>query len=190
MRAIECILMTIRMITHEPMLHTHFTIPKGASHMKQSTVKTKKFVAEIKWGVTSIDPPASSLPPEFATAKMLCEQHNSAAFELVNKYLICSFVPDNITGDLSKILVVNGQVDSSNVQIIGLSFKHRNLPAVRAVAEFELQTAGNLSQEKLEKWEDENEWLDNRISFYWDLGALNDEIDTFLTHQGSSFVMA
>lgn len=158
-------------------------------HMKESSVKTKKFVAEIKWGASCIDPPLSSLPPEFATAKVLCEQHDSAAFEVVNKYLICSFVPDNISGNLSEILVVNGQVDSSNVRILGLSFKDSNLPAVRAIAEFELQTAGNLSHERLEKWEDENEWLDNGISFYWDLGELNDEIDTFLTHQGSSFVM-
>ncbi len=159
-------------------------------HMNEAPVITQKFVAEIKWGVTCIDPPSSALPPEFAIAKTLSEQHDPAAFAVVNKFLICSFVPDNISGDLSEILVVKGQVESSDVRIIGLSYKDRNLPAVRAIAEFEFQTAGKLTHEKLEKWEDENEWLDNGISFYWDLGELNDEIDTFLTHQGSSCIMA
>ena len=153
-------------------------------------MKTKKFIAEIKWGVTETDLPMASLPPEFQIAKQLCEKHDPAAFEIVRKFLGCSFSPSNIVGNLAEILNISDQVESSDVQIHGLSYKGRNLPAVRATATFDFQVVGDPTQQRVDLWEEQNEWLDNGISFYWNLPGLDDAFDPFFyAHQGLSFIM-
>jgi len=153
-------------------------------------MKTKKFIAEIKWGVTETDLPISSLPPEFQIAKQLCEKHDPAAFAIVRKFLGCSFNSSNIVGNLAEILNISEQVESGDVQIYGLDFKSSNLPAVRATATFDFQVVGDLTQQRLDLWEEQNEWLDNGISFYWNLPDQDDAFDPFFySHQGSSFIM-
>lgn len=151
---------------------------------------TKKFTAEIKWGITETDLPMSSLPPEFQIARQLYKKHDPAAFEVLRKFLGCSFNPSNIVGNLAEILNISDQVESGNVQINGLDFKSGNLPAVRATATFDFQVVGDLTQQRLDLWEGQNEWLDNGISFYWNLPGQNDAFDPFFySHQGSSLIM-
>ena len=132
----------------------------------------------------------SSLPHEFKIAKDLWVKNDSAAFEIVRKFLSCLFVPSNVVGNLAEILNISDQVECSDLQIYGLDFKGSNLPAIRASATFDLQVVGDLTQQRLNLWEEQNEWLDNGISFYWNLPGLDDTFDPFFySHQGSSFVM-
>jgi hypothetical protein len=143
------------------------------------------FVSTIKWGDADETIDIDDLPPEFAQAKALWSQKSDQSFRLLEKFLRCVFVPSNLMGDLSEILDISDDVDASSVNITGLEFSENGLPSVRASANFVLMSTPQFSKEKLSTWEDDNDRLDNAVSWQWCVSEDGDLVIT--SHQGVTF---
>lgn len=146
------------------------------------------FQATIKWGFCDAEPDAKTLPNEFADAKRLWAEKNPNAFTILEKFLRCYFIPVNVFCDCSEILDIEDDVEATNVQVYGADFKGRELPQVKAIAFFDIETKGNISCAAFEAWQEEHEQLDNGVVFQWDLIDIDEDV-WLINHEGLSFEM-
>jgi hypothetical protein len=135
-----------------------------------------KFLATIKWGSCDVDPDTAELPKVFEEAKAKPLKN----FKEISKYLRCTFVPSNLSGDVSEILDIADEVDAEKVEITAIDTSSSGLPIVKAVAFFEIPLQDGIDKAGIEEWQDANEMLDLAISFQWD-GIETDE-DLSLTN--------
>lgn len=147
-----------------------------------------RFVADIKWGRCDENPVLSDLPKDFLRARELIEKKDEQGLRLLENYLKCSFNPSNINADLSEIFIRPHQLEAEGVEIFGADLVGEVIPTVRATGVFEIETVPRLTAEAVDDWESRNEWLDNGVTFYWDLknGAKGD-LYFLWEHEGSSF---
>ena len=129
-----------------------------------------KFIAELSWGEAEYDPKIM-LPSAIKEARTLWEQRNALAFKILQPNLKCFFIPENLATNIESIFT-NTNFDSekdviaSSLEITGLDFKGRKLPAISANANFTFFTTSEFSKKTIEHWEDKNsESISFAISF-------------------------
>lgn len=154
------------------------------------------FEAQIKWGYSNDDLKMKSLPTEFSDAKKIWATKNERnimkAADLIVPYVTCLFLGSNCNGDLSELFESNmEELEASSILIYGLDFSDSNLPKVKASAVFEkITTRRKLTEKKLDKWQEENGYLDNCISFEWVLDGVDEDLDLrSWNHSGLGFCL-
>jgi hypothetical protein len=144
-------------------------------------------IANIKWGLA--DEPPESLPEAFAEARSLWEKKDPRTYAIVERFLECYFLPGEVMGDVTELFAVDpsDELRAERVEVFGVDFSAGPLPSVRATASFVLEPKDPaLTQERLDAWQDENDFLDSAISFQW---ALDDYANPLSTHRGLSFLI-
>ena len=115
------------------------------------------------------EPRVSELPPEFGVAKQFWEIDQAKAIAAIQKYLKCSFEPENIAADLTTLLVNPRQIDTSNVELLWVDYSGDTFPVVAAEATFEMKFIEGMAEESFQKWEESNDEIIHGFTFYWDL---------------------
>jgi len=156
-------------------------------------------VAKINGGIGSGDFEDKDAPPSFVKiAKYWNKNQNQKGgertCEMLSKHLKANFVPENIP-ELEKILSSLDDVDAKEVFVTSFNFSwsedpQSNIPAVNAIAIFELDFKTDFSQEDLQKWEDQIE--DNIafcVNFYWNFADIKlEDWESYLdTNSGVEF---
>lgn len=129
---------------------------------------TTKFTARIKRG--SVDAPNGSflIPSSFGLLQDLLSNKTSHPYIQLEKSLTCLFIPDNLIGDIPDFLLIDDEVCASSVFIERVFIANdQDLPFITASAEFIFPTTHKITQTELNAWEENNEFLDNAISFEW-----------------------
>lgn len=136
------------------------------------------FEAWIKWGYSNDDVEEDHLPPEFREAKRLWQEERiEEAGSLIAPFIRCVFISSNLNGEVTEILDVPDEVEATEVSVYGLDFSETNLPKVKASAKFVLQVTTPLTQERLNEWQEENDMLDNGVSFEWSIEGVDEDLD-------------
>ncbi|SIR05700.1 hypothetical protein SAMN05920897_1312 [Alkalispirochaeta americana] len=138
--------------------------------------KTCRFKAEIKWGSADEQPDDPAVMPQaLITACELWKQAGGRSgadkqllaeiCTLTAKALRCSFIKDNLFDGTEDILA-NDDIEGENITVYAADFSKGCVPTVRASAEFQLpMTIEFGSQEEVEAWEEENDYLAAGVSF-------------------------
>lgn len=146
-------------------------------------------IATIKWATCGEDLDINQLPPQFVEAKRLGVSDDpkdiETACNLVAPFVKCSFVTDNVDGDLSEILTIEDEIYADEVILSGVDFSESDLPSIKAHGFFLVESVGKFSKSKFTRWQEDNDMLDNGITFYWDFGNPESEHDLNLViHSG------
>lgn len=146
------------------------------------------FVAYIKRGTPEIPKP-KKLPPKLKAvldkgAKMDPEKFARA----LEPWLTANFVTENIS-DLSDIIKDEGDLFAVRIKLHGAAPAGKGvLPTITAEAFFELNAKKKLTDEKLEVWQEENDFLTDAVNFFW---KLDDETLILIgEHEGAGFGLA
>lgn len=157
--------------------------------------QTAKFTAHIDWG-TSTDntDDFDKLPPEFSKAKTAFDAGNmKEACDLLTPFISCQFIASNLYGDINSLLGIDedDEINATSVRIDQLDFSTGSIPSIKATAVFEFITENCIDETGVEAWEEENESLDNALSFSWAIDDLDDELDQSISeHEGLGFSLA
>ena len=175
---------------------TQGTESNGTSTKWSSTdsdLFTVTLEAEIKWGFSNDDVEFESLPADFVEAKSLWETRKPESLQkvcdLIAPFIKCVFIAGNCDGDLSELFDQNlDEIEADSITVHGVDFSDSNLPKVRASARFSgIRARSLLDNQKLQTWQDENGYLDNGVSFEWQIDGLDDDLDLYSwNHSGLS----
>jgi len=112
----------------------------------------------------------------------------SSGIKALSERLCFSFIPSNLMGELTELLIddysddIEGKVIINRVsfdQETSIPVTNLNMLGIHATAEFELLSEKSLTEADLEAWEDANEdHLDNGCSFFWSLADAPGQEDT------------
>lgn len=143
-----------------------------------------KFKAYIKWGQVAEYPenvPAIFLEIQRIIATGNADQVNSA-LEMITPLLGASFVPANIMG-IDDLLDDEDDIEAESVSVTHIAWPDGAiLPNICAEAIFTIPLSQSLTAEELGDWQEENDNLDNGVSFYF---QLDDDGDGSLSeHEG------
>lgn len=95
------------------------------------------------------------------------DKNQEILFDLLSKHLYAYFVPGNIP-TLESILLTTDDITASKIEILEILPSVPDWPIVSAKATFEINFKKDLSQEELEKWEEEHdEPISFCVSFCW-----------------------
>lgn len=136
-----------------------------------------KLQAVIKRGECEAANGEFQIPKEFETIKDLWLKKDPECSRLMRKYVAALFMPENLMEipdwlDNEKA----DELKASSLEITDLAFTDSNLPAVSAVAIFDLPTRRVITDAELKRWEDETgEHLDTAIFFEWHLEPTNED---------------
>jgi hypothetical protein len=149
----------------------------------------KLFEANIKWGNANDDFSFDELPQEFLKAKELQASGNDECLSILLPFLTCLFLPENIFGDIEDVFELDeDEITCNKLLITALDFSQTNIPKVKATAYFELNLNSDFDFDELDEWQDENDMLDNGISFEWEIPTIDEDADVrSLGHEGLSF---
>jgi hypothetical protein len=153
---------------------------------------SSRFTAIIRWGTSNDNTDNSdTLPEAFSKAKLAFDRGDQEeASRLLSPYIRCQFIASNLFADTSELLGVeeDEEVDAEAVFITAVNFSEGCIPSVKASAKFQFRTERELDEAEVTAWEEENESLDNAISFSWAIDNLDDSLDqTISEHEGLSF---
>jgi hypothetical protein len=135
------------------------------------------FIARIKRG--AVDEPIGSfiIPASFGALQDFLSNNKSSQYPQLEKSLACLFLPDNLSDDVPEFLLIDDEINSNRINIENIILnKEADLPIITATAEFILPTTHVVTQEELDQWQEENEFLDNAISFEWLLEPKSNEL--------------
>jgi hypothetical protein len=130
---------------------------------------TTKLIATIKRGDCDSPNDQFFIPKDFKIIRDLWQKQNPECFKLIRKYITALFISSNMIEtpswfDADEV----DELQAIELDITGLTFNDNDLPIVSAVALFEIPTTHVISNIELEKWQEENdEYLDNAVSFEW-----------------------
>ena len=170
----------------------------------KSKKKSKKqghvysFLAEIKWGCAEQPDNPDELPESLKTAKKLWEEAGGRKgadegklkeiCRLTAEALRCVFIPGNLTSG-SEDIAMDDEVEGTDIKVHGADFTDGDVPTVKASAVFKIKFKRSFSSaEELKAWEEENDRLDNCLSFQFD-GVDGEYCGMLSTHEGLSFTL-
>jgi hypothetical protein len=139
-------------------------------------VKTT-FIARIKRG--AVDEPNGSfiIPASFGVLQDILSYNKSHPYFQLEKSLTSLFIPGNLSDKVPEFLLIDDEFNANLVSIENIILiEGEDLPIITATAEFILPTTHVITQEELDQWQEENELLDNAISFEWLLEPSNDKL--------------
>jgi len=152
------------------------------------------FYSCIKWGYASPEIPIEMIPKEFFEAKKFWAKKTDRtlvkAVQLIRPYIRCYFYGSACHADIKKIFAQDMErLEASSIDVYGLDFSTTNLPAVKACATFnDVKLKKSITQEGLQKWQDENDALDWCVSFEWDIEGADDDYNIRCwSHSGLDF---
>ena len=158
-----------------------------------SSNKVVTFEASINWAVSNEGFELNALPPEFSQAKALFELKDERCFEVIASFINCYFIPSNIFGDIEEVFSfdnVDDEIPADNLSVFSLDFSEHNLPRFSAKAIFKLEVNSDFDLTDLDDWQDDNDMLDNGVSFEWEIDSIDEDADVkSLSHEGLEFVL-
>ena len=136
-----------------------------------------KLRSTIKRGACDVENGTFVIPNEFKTIRELWQKKDPKCLKLINKYIVALFIPTNLVETPEWLHDEDAdELKARKLEVIGLVFTDDDLPLVTAVAVFDLPTTHVASNSALEQWqEEEDEHLDNALSFEWILDATDEE---------------
>ncbi len=151
-------------------------------NMKKDKATPKKgstrFEAKIKLASADSDFEIDELPIDFTQAKILWANKDPKCFDLLHNYIKCYFIKDNISGDVDELFSISEDdemIEANELIITNVDFTDSNLPTFSATAHFDFKVKKGVTKEVIDEWEDENDMLDNAISFEWVIADLGEE---------------
>ena len=130
----------------------------------------KKFIGGC--GPANVTEPPSVIPEDLRQAKMLWESgHKKNKKEIRNiltQYIKASFVPADVY-DYEEILENGDIVGGTRIIIDVQGFQESGMPILDLTAMFQLPLNRDLTQEELEEWEMEHGYLNDGMSFMFEI---------------------
>ena len=162
--------------------------------------KTYAIKVEIKWGCPDEQPSDPSfMPDDLITGYNLWSEAGGIGAtdqgvlakicSLVASCLSCTFMPDNLHNGVDDI-ATDDEIDGEEDAVQAADFFNGCVPTVRASAVFKLPMNKEFrSQDDLDAWQDENDFLDNAISFSFHPVIDSDYIGALWNHQGMTVTL-
>ncbi len=157
--------------------------------------KTYTIQVDIRWGSPDDQPSDPSIMPDDlirahhlwqeAGGRGATDQNVMAEiYKITARCLSCAFVADNLFAGVNDI-AINDEIEAEEVTVQAVDFSDGCVPSICAIAVFELPMHKNIqSQEDLEAWQEENDYLDNAIVFSFHPNDDFDYIGSLWNHQG------
>ena len=153
-------------------------------------------IINVKWGIPAEQPTIEELPSTFSEAKALWSQDSKGNYEkivsLIEPYLSASFILSEIPAYEELFKTEDDLVEAEIVRIVGVDFDVSSpIPSIKAEAEVELNKIESFSSIDLGKWQEENGFLYDGISFYWSFDDIDsDDLDTCIyEHEGQEIII-
>ena len=153
-------------------------------------------IINVKWGIPAEQPTIEELPSAFSEAKALWYQDSKGNYEkivsLIEPYLSASFILSEIPAYEELFKTEDDLVEAEIVRIVGVDFDMSSpIPSIKAEAEVELNKIESFSNIDLGKWQEENGFLYDGISFYWSFDDIDsDDLDTCIyEHEGQEIIL-
>ena len=111
---------------------------------------------------------------------------------LIEPYLSASFILSEIPAYEELFKTEDDLVEAEIVRIVGVDFDVSSpIPSIKAEAEVELNKIESFSNIDLEKWQEENGFLYDGISFCWSFDDIDsDDLDTCIyEHEGQEIII-
>ncbi|MBL8915829.1 MAG: hypothetical protein JNM17_34340 [Archangium sp.] len=147
------------------------------------------FVAYIKRGSPEERKP-KKLPPKLKALLDKPPNDPEKFAKALEPFLTANFVTENI-GELGELIRDEGDLFAKRVTLHGAAPQGKGaLPNITAEAFFDFELVGKkkLTDEKLELWQDENDYLTDAVNFFW---KLDDETLILIgEHEGAGFGVA
>ena len=153
-------------------------------------------IINVKWGISAEQPTIEELPSAFSEAKALWSQDSKGNYEkivpLIEPYLSASFILSEIPAYEELFKTEDDLVEAEIVRIVGVDFDVSSpIPSIKAEGEVELDKIESFSNIDLEKWQEENGFLYDGISFCWSFDGIDsDDLDTCIyEHEGQDIIL-
>ena len=157
--------------------------------------KTCTIQVNIRWGAPDdqpIDP--SIMPDDLIRAQHLWQEAGGRGAtdqkvltemcKITARCLSCTFVADNLFAGVND-LAIDDEIEAEEITVQAADFSDGCVPTICAGAVFKLPMHIAIeSQDDLEAWQEENDYLDNAIVFSFHPNDDSDYIGSLWNHQG------